>query len=286
MIATDSFLNQKTTINVKGRLVDLTEPAVMAILNLTPDSFYKNSRAADVEDAIVRTENFLKEGATYIDLGAYSSRPGAVHISVQEEVDRMIPVVEALHKNFPNAILTVDTFRAEVARESIMAGAHIINDIAAGELDEAMFETVAALQVPYMIMHMKGTPQNMQQEPAYENVTLEVVAYFIEKTERLRQLGVKDVILDPGFGFAKSLEHNYELLNHMEDLKIFGLPFLVGFSRKSMVTKPLGIKAAEALNGTSILNTMALLKGASILRVHDVKAAMECITLVQKLQER
>jgi len=283
MMATDSFLNPKTTLNVKGRLVDLSQPAVMAILNLTPDSFYKNSRSGSVEDMLLKVQGFINEGAKYIDLGAYSSRPGATHISVQEEIDRMLPAVEALHKHFPDAILTIDTFRAEVARASILAGAHIINDIAAGELDENMFATVAELQVPYIMMHMKGTPQDMQQDPFYNDVTLEVVTYFIEKVNRLRALGVKDIILDPGFGFAKSIEHNYELLRNMEDLKIFSLPYLVGFSRKSMVYKPLGSNAAEALNGTTVLHTIALQKGASILRAHDVKAAVECINLVKML---
>ena len=282
-MATDSFLNPKTTLNVKGRLVDLSQPAVMAILNLTPDSFYKNSRSGSVEDMLLKVQGFINEGAKYIDLGAYSSRPGATHISVQEEIDRMLPAVEALHKHFPDAILTIDTFRAEVARASILAGAHIINDIAAGELDENMFATVAELQVPYIMMHMKGTPQDMQQDPFYNDVTLEVVTYFIEKVNRLRALGVKDIILDPGFGFAKSIEHNYELLRNMEDLKIFSLPYLVGFSRKSMVYKPLGSNAAEALNGTTVLHTIALQKGASILRAHDVKAAVECINLVKML---
>ncbi len=284
-MAKDTFLNRKTTLNVKGKLVDLSTPAVMAILNLTPDSFYKNSRASSIDEVLLKTETFVNEGAKFIDLGAYSSRPGALNINIQEELDRMIPIVEALHKNFPDVWLSIDTFRAEVAEQSIISGAHLINDIAAGELDGAMFETIARLGVPYIMMHMKGTPQTMQLEPVYEDITLEVVSYFIKKIEILRKLGVKDLILDPGFGFAKTLEHNYELLNRLEDLKVFGLPYLVGFSRKSMVYKPLGSSASEALNGTTALNTMALLKGASILRVHDVKAAVECITLVEKMQQ-
>ena len=284
-MAKDTFLNRKTTLNVKGKLVDLSTPAVMGILNLTPDSFYSNSRADSIEQALLKTESFLKEGAKFIDIGAYSSRPGAENISTNEELDRIIPVVEAIHKNFPEALLSIDTFRAEVARQTIAAGAHIINDIAAGDLDEAMFETIAELNVPYILMHMRGTPQTMQKESSYHNVSLEVIGYFAEKVAALRRLGVKDLIIDPGFGFAKHLDHNYELLSHLEDFKIFGLPFLVGFSRKSMVYKPLGSNAAEALNGTTILNTIALLKGANILRVHDVKAAAECITLIQKLQQ-
>jgi dihydropteroate synthase len=284
-MAKDTFLNRKTTLNLKGKLVDLSTPAVMGILNLTPDSFYTSSRVASIEQALLKTESFLNEGAKFIDIGGYSSRPGAENISANEELDRIIPVVEAIHKNFPEALLSIDTFRAEVARQTIAAGAHLINDISAGNLDEAMFETIAELNVPYILMHMKGTPQNMQKEPSYKNVSLEVVGYFAEKVTALRKLGVKDLIIDPGFGFAKNLDHNYELLSHLEDFKIFGLPFLVGFSRKSMVYKPLGSSAAEALNGTTILNTIALIKGANILRVHDVKAAAECITLIQKLRQ-
>jgi len=284
-MAKDTFLNRKTTLNIKGKLVDLSTPAVMGILNLTPDSFYSNSRVASIDQALLKTKNFLEEGAKFIDVGAYSSRPGAAHISTNEELDRIIPIVEAIHSNFPEAILSIDTFRAEVAKQSIAAGGHIINDISAGDLDEAMFETVAELNVPYILMHMKGTPQNMQQNPSYKNVSLEVIDYLAEKVATLRKLGVKDLIIDPGFGFAKTLDHNYELLSHLEDFKIFGLPFLVGFSRKSMVYKPLGGNAAEALNGTTILNTVALMKGANILRVHDVKAAAECIALIQKLQQ-
>lgn len=281
-MAKDTFLNRKVTLNSKGKLIDLSSPAVMAILNLTPDSFYSNSRTASVKEALEKTAAFLKEGAQFIDLGAYSSRPGAIDISADEELQRLIPVVEALVKEFPEALLSIDTFRAKVAKEAILAGAHLINDIAGGNLDQEMFATVAELQVPYIMMHMKGTPQNMQQDPNYENVAQEVMQYFSGKIDQLKQLGAKDIIIDPGFGFAKNITHNYELLQQLQVFNSFGLPILVGFSRKSMITKVLKNKAIDALNGTTVLNTIALLKGASILRVHDVKEALECIALTEK----
>lgn len=283
-MAKDTFLNRKATLNSKDTPIALDSPAVMAILNLTPDSFYGESRAASVKEALYKAETFLREGARFIDLGAYSSRPGAADINVDEELRRLIPVVEALAKEFPEALLSIDTFRAKVAREAIEAGAHLINDIAGGNLDDQMFATVAQLQVPYIMMHMKGTPQNMQQNPSYENITLEVFQYFSQKIAQLKQLGAKDIIIDPGFGFAKTIEHNYELLQQMQTLNSFGLPILAGFSRKSMITKVLENKAADALNGTTVLNTIALLKGAAILRVHDVKEALECITLTEKMR--
>lgn len=283
-MAKDTFLNRKVILNSKGKLIDLCSPAVMAILNLTPDSFYANSRISSVDEALKATEKFLNEGAKFIDIGAYSSRPGAVDITLDEELKRLIPVVEAITKEFPDALVSIDTFRAKVAEETISAGAHIINDISAGNLDEQMFETVAKLQVPYVMMHMKGTPQNMQQNPTYHNIAEEVSTYFSEKLAILNKLGVKDIIIDPGFGFAKTISHNYELLQQMEQLNSFKLPILVGFSRKSMVTKVLNNKSIDALNGTTILNTSALLKGAKILRVHDVKEALECITLTERIK--
>lgn len=285
-MAKDTFLNRKTTLNAKGKLIDLSSPTVMAILNITPDSFFNGSRVKSVDDALFKTEKFLQEGASFIDIGGYSSRPGADEISSAEELERIIPVIEAVNQRFPEAIISIDTFRAEVALQGIQAGAHLINDISGGELDEAMFETVAKLGVPYILMHMKGTPQTMHIEPHYNDVVLEVVNYFVEKIAALRELGVKDIILDPGFGFAKRREHSYELLNHLEDLNIFGLSILVGVSRKSMIHKFLQTTPEEALNGTSVLNTIALLKGANILRVHDVQAAVECIKLVEKTQRR
>jgi dihydropteroate synthase len=284
MMAKDTFLNRKVTLNCKGKLIDLSSPTVMAILNVTPDSFYGNSRISNVDEALKTTEKFINEGATFIDIGAYSSRPGAVDISVDEELNRSIPIVQAIAKEFPETLISIDTFRAKVAEECIAVGAHIINDISAGSLDNAMFDTVAKLQVPYIMMHMKGTPQTMQHEPTYQNLTLEIISYFTEKIAALKKLGVKDLIIDPGFGFAKTINHNYELLQKIADLNIFELPVLVGFSRKSMITKVLNIKNEDALNGTSILNTIALQKGAAILRVHDVKAAVECIKLSEKVK--
>lgn len=281
-MAKDTFLNRKTTLNLQGRLADISKPTVMGILNLTPDSFYNNSRIDNVDDALRRTETFLNEGAKFIDIGAYSSRPGAAEVSEEEELTRMVPIVEIISKKFPEAWLSIDTFRAKVAKESVEAGAHLINDISGGELDEAMFQTVADLQVPYILMHMRGTPQNMQQQTGYSNIALDLVDYFSDKIATLRKLGVKDIILDPGFGFAKTTDENYQLLNQLEELDIFELPILVGFSRKSMIYNFLGNDPQQALNGTSILNTIALMKGAGILRVHDVKAAAECIALVEK----
>lgn len=284
MMAKDTFLNRKVTLNSKGKLIDLSKPAVMAILNLTPDSFYSQSRVKNIDEALKKTASFIQEGAQFIDIGAYSSRPGAIHVSETEELERLLPIVEAIAKEFPNTLISIDTFRAKVAEAAILTGAHLINDISAGNLDEAMFDTIAKLQVPYIMMHMKGTPQNMQENPTYENIGSEVLTYFIEKLNHLRKLGVKDIIIDPGFGFAKTIDHNYKLLQEMESLNILALPILVGFSRKSMLTKFLDIKSEEALNGTTVLNTISLQKGATILRVHDVKAVMECIKVSEKVK--
>jgi len=282
-MAEKNFFEPKKSLNIKGRLIDLSSPKVMGILNITPDSFYDNSRTKSIDEALIKAARFLDEGATFIDIGGYSSRPGAKDISINEEIDRVVPVVESLVKTFPEAVISIDTFRAKVAEETISAGAHIINDIAAGDMDEQMFETVAKLQVPYMIMHMQGTPQNMHQNPVYTNVLLEVIDYLAKKVAALKALHVHDIIIDPGFGFGKTTEHNYELLRQMEAFKIFKLPILVGFSRKGMIYKTLGTTAVEALNGTSVLNTIALQKGAGILRVHDVKEAVECVRLVERL---
>ena len=284
-MAKDTFLNRKRTLNTKGRMLSLDQPWVMGILNITPDSFYAESRSASVESALERAELLLKEGADCLDIGAYSSRPGAADISTKQELDRLLPVIAAIHAGFPEAVLSVDTFRAEVAEAAINAGAHMINDISSGALDQQMFATVASLQVPYIMMHMKGTPQDMRQHASYDNISLDVIDYFSQRIAQLRGLGVKDIILDPGFGFAKTLEHNFELLQKLEDFKIFELPLLVGLSRKSMVYQLLESNAKEALNGTTVLNTFALMKGANILRVHDVKEARECITLVEKLKQ-
>ncbi len=283
-MAKDTFLNRKLTLNSKGKLIDLSSPLVMAILNITPDSFYAKSRIHLLDEALRKVETMLKDGATIIDLGAYSSRPGAVDISVDEELSRLIPVVRAIVKQFPDTILSIDTFRAKVAEEAIETGAHIINDISTGNLDDQMFATVAKLKVPYIMMHMKDTPQTMQQDPTYAHVVNEIFTYFNEKIAALKSLGVSDIIIDPGFGFAKTISHNYQVLQQLATFNIFQLPILVGFSRKSMITKVLDIKAAEALNGTSILNTAALLNGANLLRVHDVKEAVECIKLTEKIR--
>ena len=272
-------------INVNGRLMDLSQPRVMGILNVTPDSFFAESRKQTDEAVEAQVERMLAEGADMIDIGAYSSRPNAEHVSAEEEMARLRRGLTALRRVAPEAVVSVDTFRADVARMCVEEyGVAIINDIAAGEMDPEMFATVAQLGVPYVMMHMQGTPQNMQLNPHYDNLMKEVMTYFAEKVDRLRQMGVKDLILDPGFGFGKTLDHNYELLSHMEEFAEFGLPLLVGISRKSMIYRLLDITPQESLNGTTVLNTIALLKGAHILRVHDVKPAVEAVKMVGKTQ--
>lgn len=276
----NTVFQQKTTLNINGRLFNLSAPKVMGILNLTPDSFFDGGRHNAVDEALHQTARMLAEGAEIIDIGAYSSRPDSVDISPEEELTRLRPALSAIVREFPDAVLSVDTFRSEVARIAINEGAHIINDISGGELDREMFQTAADLQVPYILMHMKGTPQTMAQQAEYENVLNEVLDYCIWKTRQLIDLGVKDVIIDPGFGFAKNTDHNYELLSHLEAFKMLGFPLLAGVSRKGMIWKTLGITPDEALNGTTVANTIALLKGASILRVHDVKPAVEAVKIV------
>ncbi len=272
------------TINVGGNLMDLGEPQVMGILNITPDSFYSASRKNTEGEIEERVERILAEGGSIIDIGAYSSRPGADNISSEEEMKRLRGALRILRSVAPDAVVSVDTFRADVAKMCVEEyGVQIINDISGGELDSKMFETVAALGVPYILMHMKGNPQTMQVEPHYDDLLSEMLQYFGHKVQQLHELGVKDIILDPGFGFAKTLEHNYELMNRMQDLQVLGLPMLVGVSRKSMIYKLLGGAPEGALNGTSVLNTLALLKGASILRVHDVKEAVEVVQIVKKM---
>lgn len=272
------------TINVRGQLLDLSRPCVMGILNVTPDSFYAESRKQTDEDIRQRADEILAQGATIIDIGAYSSRPGADEVSPEEETERLTHALSIIRNAHPEAIISVDTFRASVAETCVRDfGADIINDISGGELDKDMFATVARLQVPYILMHMKGTPQNMQQDTTYDNLLTDILQYFGRKIDELHELGVNDIILDPGYGFAKTLEQNYELLNKQEALLQFGLPLLVGISRKSMIYRLLGTTPQEALNGTSVLNTIALTKGASILRVHDVREAVETIKITQKL---
>lgn len=278
-MAKDTFFHKKVTLNAGGKLIDLSTPKVMGIINLTPDSFYAGSRKQDMNAILSQAEKMLAEGAAFLDLGAYSSRPGATDISIQQETDRLLPAVEAIVKALPEAVLSIDTFRSIVAEAAIKAGAHIINDISGGELDADMFATVSRLQVPYILMHMKGTPQNMNQMANYENVFDEVFDYFTSKYHQLKQLGVKDVIIDPGFGFAKKTEHSYELMRRLQDFNVLQLPLLVGISRKNMIYKILGITADEALNGTTALNAIALTKGADILRVHDVKEAVEAVKI-------
>lgn len=270
-------------INCKGTLIDLSTPRVMGIINVTPDSFYSGSRASSDKQILEKAEMMLNEGADFLDLGAYSSRPGANHISEDEELKRMLPAVELILKNFPEALLSIDSFRAQVAKESIERGAAIINDISAGKLDERMLPTVSTLQVPYIMMHMKGNPQNMKDHNQYDDLVKEVMIYFSERIRAARDLGINDIIIDPGFGFAKDIEQNYELFSKLNLLKEIGLPMLVGVSRKSMIWKKLGITANEALNGTTVLNSLALARGANILRVHDVKEAVECIKLTREL---
>jgi dihydropteroate synthase len=280
-MAKDTVFHKKATINAGGRLIDLSTPQVMGIINLTPDSFFADSRKPAVADAVHQAEQMLADGAAMLDLGAYSSRPGADDISVQKETDRLLPVVEAIVKEYPEAILSIDTFRAPVAETAIKAGARIINDIGGGQLDPDMFTTVARLKVPYILMHIKGTPQTMVQQAYYKDVFNEVLDYFIIRYAQLKQLGVHDVILDPGFGFAKTADHSYALLNRLDKFNMLELPILAGVSRKRMIYGTLGTTAAEALNGTTVLNTIALMKGANILRVHDVKPAVEAVKLWQ-----
>jgi dihydropteroate synthase len=273
-------LKPKITLNCKGHFITLEKPAVMGILNITPDSFFDGGVHFSIDNALQQVEKMLQDGAQFIDIGAYSSRPNAIDISVDEELSRLIPVVEAVANRFPHAILSIDTFRSAVAKQAIQAGGHIVNDIASGDDDNAMFATVVELGCPYIMMHKKGTPQHMQVNPHYENVSLEVVQYFAQKVSAAKALGIKDLILDPGFGFGKNLEHNYTLLNHLGDLSLFGLPILAGLSRKGMLQRVTNTTAATALNATSAANTIALLNGARILRVHDVKEAVECINIV------
>jgi dihydropteroate synthase len=279
---------QKLTLNSGGRVIDLHRPKVMGIINLTPDSFYQSSgRQNEIpsnKQVLKEAEKHLSEGAYFLDLGGYSSRPGAEHVSEKEEADRVLPAVKALAKEFPEAFISVDTFRSGIAQKSVDEGAHLINDISAGQLDEHMFETMAQLQVPYILMHLKGTPQTMQSLANYTDLVPEVLCYFTEKLTQLKQLGANQLIIDPGFGFAKTLEHNYELLNRFQELHSLGFPLLAGVSRKSMIYKALDSTPADALNGTTVLHTIALQKGVHILRVHDVKPAIEAIKLVAKLQ--
>ncbi len=271
------------TINCLGKLIDLTYPKVMGILNFTPNSFYDGGKYSDEKSLLSQVEKMLSEGATFIDIGAYSSKPSAKFVSETEEMERLIPVIQLVLKHFPETLISIDTFRAKVAKAGIENGACIINDISAGSLDTTMMETIVKFQVPYIMMHMKGNPQTMQSLANYENITKEMLFYFSEKVARARSLGINDLLIDPGFGFAKTKEQNFEVMNNLELFQMLELPMLVGVSRKSMIYKTLETSADFALNGTTVLNTIALQKGANILRVHDVKEAIETIKLVAEL---
>ena len=267
------------TLNCKGRSLVVDKPLVMGIINITPDSFYQGSRSMNADIILKKAEQMLNEGADILDIGGQSTRPGSEPISVDEELKRIINPIEAIHKKFPGVFISVDTYYSKVANEAVSAGACIVNDISGGSMDENMYTAVARLHVPYVLMHIKGTPQDMQKDPQYDDLVAELNEYFKEKSDLLHKAGVKDVIIDPGFGFGKTIAHNFELLRNLSSFKKFNCPVLVGVSRKSSIYKTLGVSENEALNGTTVLNTIALLNGANILRVHDVKEAKETITL-------
>jgi dihydropteroate synthase len=269
------------TLNCKGRLLVVDKPLVMAIINTTPDSFYEGSRFMVMDEILRQAEKMLKDGAAILDIGGQSTRPGSKQLSAAEETERVVNVIETLSLHFPDAIISIDTYYSGVAVKAVNAGASMVNDVSGGEMDEAMLQTVASLNVPYVCMHTKGTPETMQQLAVYEDVTREVLDHFIAKIAQCRKAGIKDVIIDPGFGFAKTIKHNFELLRNLSAFRMLDCPVLAGLSRKSTIYKTLGTDAAGALNGTTVLNTIALLNGANILRVHDVKEAVETIQLVE-----
>ncbi len=271
------------TINCHGKLIDLTLPKVMGILNVTPNSFYDGGKFTNEKAILNQVEKMLFDGVDFIDIGGYSSKPNAELVSENEELNRVVPVIQNIVKEFPNALLSIDTFRSTVAKESVENGIALINDISAGDLDENMMKTVADLQVPYIMMHMKGNPQTMQSLANYENIVKEMLFYFSEKVAQARSFGINDLIIDPGFGFAKTIKQNFEVLSKLDLFKMLELPLLVGLSRKSMVYRTLETTTEFALNGTTSLNTIALIKGAKILRVHDVKEAVECVKLYKEL---
>ena len=282
----ESVFKQKKFINCRGRLLDLSEPIVMGIVNITPDSFYEASRCVDEKSILKKVEKIINEGGRIIDLGAYSSRPGAEHISQEEEIKRLLPALQSIRKYFPDIPISIDTFRASVAKKSIEEGeADIINDISGGNMDDTMFDTIAQLNVPYILTHIQGTPQTMQTEPLYNDLMVDITMWFAQKVNLLRSKGVNDIILDPGFGFGKTLDQNYILMKNLSSFAAFELPLLVGISRKSMIYKLLDTTPEQSLNGTSVLNTIALQSGANILRVHDVKEAVECVNLTRKIMD-
>lgn len=271
-------------ISCKGKLIDLTIPKIMGILNLTPDSFYDGGLYNNTDRALAQTEKMLLEGATFIDVGGASSKPGAVEISADEELARVLSAIEEIHKTFPETLISIDTYRSDVAKQAVAAGAAMVNDISGGNLDAKMLKTVGALGVPYVAMHMQGTPQNMQDKPSYDTILTDIRLFFAAKIDAAHKAGIHDIIIDPGFGFGKTLEHNYSLLKNISSIQMDGIPMLIGVSRKSMIHKLLQIEVADALNGTSVLNTVALQQGAQILRVHDVKEAHQAVQLIEKLK--
>jgi dihydropteroate synthase len=279
MLPKNTFLPVQTTLQSRGRLLDLSSPVVMGILNATPDSFYNKGRESSLAELLRSAEKVLEDGASILDIGGASTKPGAEIINADEELSRVIPAIDSIHKAFPDAWISVDTYNSKVAEESVAAGALIINDVSSGRFDEKMIETVARLKVPYIIMHMQGTPKTMQQHPHYDDVVYEVRDYLRIVCDQCSGAGISDIIIDPGFGFGKSIEHNFSLLNNLHSLRMLGRPVLAGLSRKSMVCRTLGVTPEEALNGTTALNMVALEQGASILRVHDVKEAMEVVRL-------
>ncbi|MAN86196.1 MAG: dihydropteroate synthase [Algoriphagus sp.] len=280
----DKLFPQKYTLQIKGRLIHWEKPQIMGILNSTPDSFFDKSRVKAEKDIILKkAEEMIRQGASILDIGGYSSRPGASEVSVEEELNRVFQPIIWINKEFPEVLISIDSFRSRVVKEAIESGAHIVNDISGGELDKEMFETVAKLKIPYIMMHMRGNPATMQTKTNYSDILVEILNYFAEKLDVIRKFGIKDVIIDPGFGFAKNLDQNYFLLRNLDYLKALGLPILAGLSRKSMIYKTLDCDSSEALNGTTALNMVALLKGANILRVHEVKEANETLKLYKQL---
>jgi dihydropteroate synthase len=282
--STNNFFKKKNTIRYNGDLIELSKPLVMGILNITPDSFFDGGEFNTLEKALKQTEKMISEGASIIDIGACSTRPGAAEVSLEEEIKRLLPIVTNVRKEFPSILISIDTYRANIAERLVDAvGDCIINDISGGTLDNKMFETIARLKVPYILMHIQGTPQTMQQNPTYQNVTKEVIKQLSKGVFKLHELGVSDVIIDPGFGFGKTLDHNYELFNNLDAFRMFELPLLIGISRKSMIFRLLEQTPEESMHGTTVLNTLALVAGADILRVHDVKPAVEAIKIIDQL---
>lgn len=281
----NTSFSKMNCINIAGKLLTFEKPLIMGILNVTPDSFYDGGNFNSEEKIIAQVGKMLEHGANIIDIGAVSTKPGSKSVTETEEINRLIPVIKLVRKNFPDCIISADTFRSEVAIMAVHSGANIINDIYGGTFDDKMFTTIAALHVPYILMHMQGTPETMQQNPQYSDVFKEVMFFFSEQISKLRAAGVCDIIIDPGFGFGKTVEHNYTILHHLDKFSFFECPILTGFSRKSMINKVINTKPEDALNGTSVLNTVALMKGANILRVHDVKPAVEAVKIIEELNK-